>query len=166
MADAKLTAKSGLTAPALNDYVYIVDVSDTTDDPAGSSKKILVSDLIKVIPFEYSVALGDELTNMTTGTKVTFRFPFTATITSVDFYVGTAPTGSTAILDIKKNGTTIFSTKPSIDATETSSTTGATPAVISVPSVTQGDLIAVSIDQVGSTVPGIAPKLTIYYTRA
>lgn len=40
MADGKLTAQTELTAPALRDLLYIVDVSNTTDDAAGSSRKI------------------------------------------------------------------------------------------------------------------------------
>jgi len=40
MADKKITDLTELTNPASGDYLEIVDVSDTTDDPAGTSKKI------------------------------------------------------------------------------------------------------------------------------
>jgi hypothetical protein len=40
MANKKVTDLSELTIPASGDYLPIVDVSDTTDDPAGTSKKI------------------------------------------------------------------------------------------------------------------------------
>ena len=46
MADSKLTGLTELAAdPAEDDWLYIVDRSDTTDDAAGSSKKIEVNRL-------------------------------------------------------------------------------------------------------------------------
>jgi len=44
---AKITDKTALTSPASGDLLHIVDVSDTTDNAAGSSKKIALSDLPK-----------------------------------------------------------------------------------------------------------------------
>lgn len=49
MADVKLTAKSALTTIADNDLIHVVDVSDTTSDPAGTSKKITKSNLVNDI---------------------------------------------------------------------------------------------------------------------
>ena len=47
MIDQRLTAKTELTeTPHADDVVYIVDVSDTTDSPQGSSKKIKYSNLV------------------------------------------------------------------------------------------------------------------------
>ncbi len=43
---AKLTALTTLTTPASGDILYIVDVSDTTDDATGSSKQITYANLI------------------------------------------------------------------------------------------------------------------------
>lgn len=48
MADTKLTALTELTTPALDDWLYAVDKSDTTDDAAGSSRKIATSTLLKM----------------------------------------------------------------------------------------------------------------------
>jgi len=45
MADVKLTAKTALTTPATGDFFHVVDVSDTTSSPAGSSKKITYGNL-------------------------------------------------------------------------------------------------------------------------
>lgn len=39
MADSKLTALTEVSVPDLDDLSYLVDVSDTTDDAAGSSRK-------------------------------------------------------------------------------------------------------------------------------
>ncbi len=48
MADTKLPALTDLSAPALDDLLYIVDVSDTTDDASGSSFDITLERLLAV----------------------------------------------------------------------------------------------------------------------
>lgn len=166
MADAKLTAKGALTAIALTDYMYIVDVSDTTDDAAGSSKKILVSEVQKAFVIEREYAISDELTALTAGTgKLTFRMPHGMTLTGVRASVKTAPTGATIIVDINEGGTTILSTKLSIDATEKTSTTAASAAVISDATLADDAEITVDIDQVGSTIAGVGLKIVLIGTR-
>lgn len=67
--------------------------------------------------------------------------------------VGTQPTGAAIIVDVNKNGTTIYSTqsaRPQI-AVSTNSATGNSPAITTFAS---GDYITVDIDQIGSTVAG------------
>lgn len=46
MSNSILTDLPELTTPATDDSLYIVDKSDTTDDPNGSSKKSLISTLV------------------------------------------------------------------------------------------------------------------------
>lgn len=48
MADAKLPALNAITSADNADLLYIVDVSDTTDDPTGSSCKITKTNFLKV----------------------------------------------------------------------------------------------------------------------
>lgn len=72
MADEKVTDLSALTAPASGDVLYIVDVSDTTDDAAGSSKKITLSDLMK--PYVVVDSTGGQTMNSNT--------PFTVNLDS------------------------------------------------------------------------------------
>lgn len=81
----------------------------------------------------------------------TFEIQQSLTILGVDLRVKTAPTGAALIVDINKNGTTIFSTRPEIAAAATS---GGGSAVLSVTTLAAGDLITVDIDQVGSSVAG------------
>jgi len=119
------------------------------------------------MPFEYSAAVSDEATALTAGTnKLTFRIPCAMTVTSVRASVGTAPTGSTLIVDINENGTSILSTKLSIDATEKTSTTAATPAVLSDSALADDAEITIDIDQIGSTIAGAGLKVTLIGTRA
>ncbi len=77
----------------------------------------------------------------------------TLTIASVRTTCGVAPTGATILVDVNKNGTTIFTTqgnRPSIAISGVASSK-ATPDVTSL---ADGDYLTVDIDQVGSTLPG------------
>jgi hypothetical protein len=103
---------------------------------------------------------------LTTGTSVVPRWynksGQTKTIEAVFVHVGTAPTGASLIVDVNKNGTTIFTTqdnRPTIAATETSDTSG-TPDVTSVE---DGDYLDFDIDQVGSTIPGADLLIVVYF---
>lgn len=92
-----------------------------------------------------------------TASKAPFRFyncfGGARTITKVKLWCETAPTGAAIIVDIHKNGTTIFTTqsnRPQIAATanEGDSTT------IEVPSWADGEYLEMYVDQIGSTIPG------------
>jgi hypothetical protein len=108
------------------------------------------------------IACSDETTAITTGTaKVTFRMPYAFTLTAVRASVTTAPTGSTIIIDINEAGSTILSTKLSIDASEKTSTTAASAAVISDTSLADDAEITIDFDQVGSTIAGAGVKVTL-----
>ena len=113
------------------------------------------------------VACSDETTDLATGTGVvTFRMPHAMTLTAVRASVTTAPTGSTVIVDINEAGTSVLSTKLSIDASEKTSTTAATAAVISDSALADDAEITIDIDQVGSTVAGAGLKVWLIGARA
>ncbi len=84
-------------------------------------------------------------------------------LTSAPFSLTTPPTGSAAIFDIHLNGTTIFSAKPNIDATENRSVDSDIPGTLttSPTSVVAGDLLEFFCDQEGSTNNGAGLKVTI-----
>ena len=69
--------------------------------------------------------------------------------------VGTAPTGATFIIDVLKNGTTIYTggtNRPTISASAfVSATTIVAPAVTAL---AVGDYLTVNVAQIGSTIPG------------
>ena len=106
------------------------------------------------------IVVSDESTDLTTGSaKVTFRMPYAMTVTGVRASVNTAPVGSTIIVDINESGTSILSTKLSIDASEKTSTTAATAAVISDSSLADDAEITIDIDQIGSSTAGTGLKI-------
>lgn len=109
---------------------------------------------------EIGLAVSDESTNLTTGTaKLTFRMPFTMRLTAVRASVNTAPTGSTLIVDINEDGGSILSTRITIDTSEETSETAATPPVISDSLLANDAEITIDIDQVGSTISGKGLKV-------
>lgn len=108
------------------------------------------------------IACSDETTALTTGTaKATFRMPYAFTLTAVRASVTTAPTGSVLTVDINEAGSSILSTKLTIDASEKTSTTAATPAVISDSALADDAEITIDIDGVGSTIAGAGLKVTL-----
>lgn len=112
------------------------------------------------------IALSDETTALTAGAaKVTFRMPYAFTLSEVRASVTTAPTGAALVFDINEGGASILSTKLSIDATEKTSTTAATPPVISDASLADDAEITIDIDQIGSTLAGTGAKIYLIGTK-
>lgn len=112
-----------------------------------------------------AIAVSDETTAITTGAgKVTFRMPCALTLTEVRASVSTAPTGAALVIDINEGGSSILSTKLSIDAGEKTSTTAAAPAVISDASLADDAEITIDFDQVGSSVAGAGVKVWLIGT--
>jgi hypothetical protein len=124
-------------------------------DAAGVAKQFMV------------VALSDETTSIgAIATDVmTFRMPagiLTSTPLGVRISLNSATTTGLVTVDINVNGATILSTKLTIDATEKTSVTAATAAVISAATITDDDIVSVDIDGVGDgTANGL--KLTLIY---
>ena len=113
-------------------------------------------------PYWFAVACSDETTAVTAGAgKATFRLP-ACNVLAVRASATTAPTDADLVIDINESGASILSTKLSIDATEKTSTTAATPAVISDASIADDAEITIDFDQVGSTVAGAGVKVYLY----
>lgn len=158
VATATSVNKVTLTAPATGATLTVADGKTLTCTETTTLNRQSSTGL----PVEFCIAASDESTSITTGNgKATFRAPYAFTITAVRASVTTAPTGSTIIIDINDSGTTILSTKLSIDATEKTSTTAASAAVISDTAIADDAEITIDFDQVGSTVAGTGVKVWI-----
>ncbi len=145
-----LTAK---TTPIDADSISIVDTGD-----GNKQKKVSLTNFKAFLKTYFdtqyktdtqSFAISDLTTALATGDVHVGYAAYNFTITS--FWIGakTAPTISSLVVDVKKNGTSITSTKAGIDATELTSLTGTAP-VLTTTSFTKGDLITANIYQVGS----------------
>ena len=118
------------------------------------------------IKYPYQFAASDEVTPLIADPSqaaYTDYMAYELTVNSVMINVNTAPTGDDGIIvDIKKNGTTIFTTPISIDATENTSLTASVPYVLNGNiTFAVGDKIEAFITQVGSTVAGAGLKIKL-----
>ena len=130
-------------------YVYLTTQQIANLAAAGANPVVAIP-----------IACGDETTAITTGTaKVTFRMPFAFHLNEVRSSLTTAPTGATWVVDINESGASILSTKLSIDIGEKTSTTAATPPVISDANLADDAEMTIDFDQVGSTIAGAGPKI-------
>ena len=119
------------------------------------------------LPVELTVAVSDEDTDLTTGTaKLTFRMPYAMTLTEVRASVNTAPTGANIVVDVNEAGTTVLSTKISIDEDDKTSSFSSTPPVISDSALADDAEMTIDLDQIGSTIAGKGLKVTLIGTRA
>lgn len=164
MADTKTSA---LTALAAADLVK-TDVLPIVDSSANTTKKLTVESLVESTVtglMSFVVACSDESTAIdATGTKVTFRMPFAFTLTAVRASLTSACSTGTFTVDINDGGTSVLSTKLTIDATEKTSTTAATAAVISDSALADDAEITIDVDNVGdSTATGL--KVTLIGVR-
>lgn len=161
--NAAIASKADLASPALTGNPTAPTATAGDNDTSIATTAFVHGEIAKqseVLLF----ALSDEATAITTGTKVTARIPFNFTITEVRASVTTASSSGNPTVDVKKNGTSIFSTLLSIDATEKTSKTAATAAVLSTTSLTDDDELAFSVTTAGTGTTGL--KVTIIGTRA
>ena len=144
-------------AVGTNNYLLAASSGETTGlvwtDPASVKTTVALA-----------IACGDETTATTTGQKISFRMPYAMTlnagIAGVTGSLVTAGTGVNLLtVDINEGGSTILSTKLTFDATETTTTSAATPVVISDTALAADSVITIDVDQLDSG--GVAAGLKI-----
>ncbi len=146
---------------------YVARQNGINQTPASSPTYWRALPQVSTLPVFIELTCSDESTALTTGTgKITFRAPFAFTLTAVRASVTTAPTGGTLLtVDVNENGTSVISTKLTFDASEKTTVTAATPAVISDSSIGDDSEMSVDIDAVGSTIAGAGLKVYLIGTR-
>jgi hypothetical protein len=182
-----LTAASGeatgleWATPAANPNTTKGDLSGFSSSiariPIGTNTHILTADSAQALGLKWAapavqtqsfvLACSDETTLLTTGTKLTFRMPYAFTVSAVRASLTTVATGGTLVtVDINEGGSTILSTKITIDASESTSTTAATPPVISDTGLADDAQMTIDIDAVGNTTAGKGLKVYIIGVKA
>jgi hypothetical protein len=136
----------------------LIDFLDTVEDVLTTEAKTEA----------IGIAVSDETTALTTGTeKVTFRMPYAFTLTGVRASLATAGSASgTTTVDINESGTTVLSTKLTIDNTEKTSQTAASPPVISDASLADDAEMTIDIDAVTGGADEAGLKIWLIGTRA
>jgi len=113
-----------------------------------------------------TVAVSDETTALTTGNaKLTFRAPYAMTLTQIPrSSVSQSSSSGLVTVDINEDGTSILgANKLSIDATEKTSTTAATPTTLADTSIADDAEITMDIDSAGTGARGL--KVVLYYVK-
>lgn len=127
-------------------------------------------DALASVPFSVTVALSDLSTDIVSGASVVgfWTADFDGALTDVMTALGIAQSSSGAVtVDVKLNGTSVFTTKPSIDASEDSSLTGTAAVLTSDPDpldFVAGDVFTFLIDAAGTGSKGL--QATLKGTRA
>ncbi|BCH33116.1 hypothetical protein MesoLjLc_50460 [Mesorhizobium sp. L-8-10] len=140
--------------------------NDGTGDPLRTAFGKVNDNFTELYVWRMTIAVSDETTELTVGTaKVTFRMPCAITLTEVRASLTVASdSGGSVVVDINESGSSILSTKLSIDALEKTSTTAATPAVISDANLADDAEMTIDLDQVGTGAAGL--KVTLIGTLA
>ena len=119
--------------------------------------------------FQYeTIAFSFKGTLTTTTDTGALRVPIINTGTIVKAYakIETAPTGASLIIDLNKNGTSIWATTQANRLTVAISGTSATQTTFDTTAVTEDDYITCNLDQVGSTVAGANLVVVLKYRYA
>jgi hypothetical protein len=155
---AAITGRTEDTAPDPNaDFALVWDAS------AAALKKVLLKNI--KVQEAITIAVSDESTAITTGTaKVTFRMPYAFTLTAVRASLNTVSSSGIPTVDINEGGVSILSTKLTIDASEKTSTTAATAAVISDATLADDAEMTIDIDVAGTGAKGLKVILIGYRT--
>ncbi len=156
------------TASAIN-YVQVTNAAignapdlaaagdDTDIDLVLSAKG---TGVVRGVTEAITIALSDETTSIITGTAiVTMRMPYAFTLTAVRASLNTVSSSGIPTIDINEGGSTVLSTKLTIDASEKTSTTAAAPAVISDSALADDAEITFDIDVAGTGAKGL--KVTL-----
>lgn len=162
---AVINGATAKTTPVDADMFALMD-SEASNVVKKFSWANLKSKLIGSINEFMEIAVSDEATAITTGTaKVTFRAPVAMTLYQIPrASLSTASSSGNPAVDINVGGSSIFSTTLTIDATEKTSTTAATAAVLGTTSIADDAEITIDIDTAGTGAKGL--KVILYYRRA
>lgn len=136
-----------------NFYFFAADFGTAEFNDAGTGTQLPGSGSTDPTVVSQLIAFGRGGTLAVESGSHRFVFPIAATIVGVTASVGVAPTGASVIVDVHKNGTTIFTTQANRPEIAASGFLSAheTPDVTAV---SAGQYITVDIDQIGSTLTG------------
>jgi hypothetical protein len=152
-------AASTVMGPPGQDGEGVDDIWAIPPIPIVTTRDILIRVLEASTSHTVSATVGGDVEIPLAGALV---------VADVGAYVDVAGTTGVATIDIKKNGTTIFSTTITIDSAEKTSRTAATPPVLTASPTTfaKGDIITVDIVTPLQTTPakGLTVRLGIRMT--
>lgn len=138
-ADGNLNHAPDAATPASNTYwTYYPAIVTGPEGPGGNH-----------------VALSDEVTIITTGQKLQMRHFGGSVIQVIRASLNISSSAGAVTIDIKKNGVSIFTTKLTIDAGETTSKTAAVPYVLADSNLGDDDILTFHVDGAGAGAIGL-----------
>lgn len=111
---------------------------------------------VVVPPQAISMILSDEVTALTTGTtKFTYRMPYNMALLKVKASLSIASSAGGVAINVKRNGSTLFSTPITIDVHTRSSVGAAVVAVLAQSGLSNDDEITIDITAAGTGAAGL-----------
>jgi hypothetical protein len=167
--DALISAAGGYTDAAAVDAVAaaLVEGAGIQITAGGSPNEIEIAvDQAALKPTEFfTVAASDETTAITAGAgKMTFRMPYGFVLTDIRSSLTEASSSGNVTIDVNEGGVSILSTKITVDAGEKTSTTAATPPVLSDTALADDAEMTIDFDGAGTGAKGV--KVTFIGHRA
>jgi hypothetical protein len=126
-------------------------VTSVNNNPTGRNNLVLPSTLVTTVAQLKVKSLYVPGSIPVVAGFIKWRVPYPLTITQLKALTSTAPTGSSQIFDVKKNGTSVFSTSGNRLIIAAAATSGASAVADNGASCVEGDLITIDCTQAGST---------------
>lgn len=134
----------------------------STNDYTTADRNKFLSDPIPL----FCSDMTSDITASNTEAKIRFTFEEARTLTGVVGSLSVAPVGGVFTVDIKKNGTSIFSTLLTFDSGENTTRTASVPYVLTGDiSFAIGDYVDVFVTIAGSTTAGKGLLITLLTTK-
>lgn len=155
-------AFSGTPTGITKSHVGLSNVDNTADSakPVSTAQAAAIAAKVVNVPITFSFA--DPLVTSVDATAKRWYNDTgrTLTISKVRITVVTAPTGLAILVDVNKNGTTIFTTQANRPSIAISGFTGVS-GVPNVTTVADGEYLTVNCDAKGSTIAGAGLSATV-----
>lgn len=112
--------------------------------------QLQTANITKILPYSY---LGDLAVNV--GTFRLYNDTNSSwTVTGVRASLGGSPAGSAVVIDVNKNGTTLFTNQANRPTIAAAANTSGNITTMDITTVAAGEYLTVDIDQIGSTTAG------------
>ena len=159
---AKIAANSITTTKIADDNVTNAKIATgITSSKLSGALPALDGAALTNLPYDVAFVAGydNEMVkeNVAVATYGELVMTRTGTFVGEAGYIDTVGTGANVVVDILKNGTTIYSTKPLFAV----STATITPGTISVTAFASGDRITFKVTQIGSSATGQGVRFTL-----
>lgn len=151
---------AGTTGKVLSDSGLILDTDTTfaansdTRVPSQKAVKAAIAAAAVTGQWDKAWSMPGSISLYTGQIRIVNITGRTLTISAVAISCGTSPTGASIIVDINKNGTTIFTTQANRPAIAASGHASGKVTNMDVTSLADGDYITIDVDQIGSTIAG------------